>query len=212
MKTSLIIATAAIGVGLLAGCANLERSRDLGNPEVAGHVLAQQACSLCHGARGVSESPNVPILAAQQPAYLTAQLTAFRGHSRQDPQGFEYMWGVTRKLTDKQIEDIAAYYAAQSPASRRPQGDAPAIEAGRRLFVDGAPDRDIPACSGCHGDRGQGLAAFPRVAGQHADYVAKQLLVFQRTDERPEGAIMKTVAHKLTAADIANAAAFLQSL
>jgi cytochrome c553 len=211
MKISLL-ATAALAAFVLAGCANPGRSRDLGNPAIAGAVLAQQACSLCHGVHGVSESPNFPNLAAQQPAYLVSELTEFRGHSRQDPAGFEYMWGVTRRLTDEQIASIAAYYAAQPPAHQRAEASAARIEAGRKLFADGVPDRAIPACSSCHGDHGQGLAAFPRIAGQHSDYITKQLLVFQRTDERPDGAVMKAVAHNLTPADIADAAAFLQTL
>jgi cytochrome c553 len=207
-----LVSAAAIVVSALAGCANPERSRDLGNPAIAGPVLAQQACSLCHGTRGVSDSPNFPNLAAQQPAYLVAQLTAFRGHSRRDPEGFEYMWGVTRRLTDDQIAGIAAYYAAQPPARQRAEADAARIQQGQKLFSEGAPDRSIPACGSCHGDRGQGLAAFPRIAGQHVDYITKQLQVFQRTDERPGGAVMKGVAHGLTPADIANAAAYLQTL
>jgi cytochrome c553 len=207
-----LFATAAISAGFLAACANPERSRDLGNPAVSGKVLAQQSCSLCHGVRGVSESPNFPNLAAQQPAYLTAQLTEFRGHSRRDPEGFEYMWGVTRRLTDEQIAGLAAYYAAQSPARQRVEGSAAHVEEGRKLFTEGVPDRSIPACSSCHGEQGQGLGAFPRIAGQHADYLVKQLLVFQRTDARPDGSVMKVVAHGLTQADIENAAAFLQTL
>ena len=209
---NLLIATAVLGAGLLAGCANPGRSRDLGNPAIAGTVLAQQACSLCHGARGVSESPNFPNLAAQQPAYLAAQLTEFRSHSRQDPEGFEYMWGVTRRLTDDQIAGIAAWYAAQPPAHQRVEASAARIDEGRKLFAEGAPDRGIPACGSCHGDQGQGLATFPRLAGQHGDYVAKQLRVFQRTEGRPDGGAMKAVAHGLTPSDIANAAAFLQTL
>jgi len=207
-----LIATPAIAALILGGCANPERSRDLGNPAIAGQVLAQQACSLCHGVRGISESPNFPNLAAQQPAYLVAQLTEFRGHSRQDPAGFEYMWGMTRRLTDVQIAQIASYFAALPPPHQKAEGDAARIEQGRKLFIEGAPDRGIPACSGCHGDQGQGLAAFPRLAGQHADYITKQLLVFQRTDGRPDGAVMKVVAHALTPADVAGAAAFLQTL
>ena len=211
MKISLI-ATAALAAIVLTGCANPERSRDLGNPAIAGQVLAQQACSLCHGSRGISGSPNFPNLAAQQPAYVIAQLTEFRGHSREDPEGFEYMWGVTRRLTDDQIAGIAAYYAAQPPAHQPAEGSATRIEQGQKLFVDGAPDRSIPACGNCHGDHGQGLATFPRIAGQHVDYITKQLLVFQRTNGRPDGAVMKAVAHSLTPDDIANAAAYLQTL
>jgi cytochrome c553 len=70
----------------------------------------------------------------------------------------------------------------------------------------------VPACSTCHGAEGKGNETFPRLAGQHADYLMKQLLVFQRTDERPEGSIMKTVAHDLTAQNIQDVAAYLQAM
>ena len=64
----------------------------------------------------------------------------------------------------------------------------------------------------CHGQAAQGNETFPRLAGQHADYVIKQLIVFQRTDERPEGTVMKTIAHDLALDDIKNLAAYIQSL
>jgi len=207
-----LCAAAVAATALCAGCANPERSRDLGNPAVSGPVLARQACSLCHGVTGVAGSPNFPNLAAQTPQYLAAQLGEFRAHSRRDPAGFEYMWGISRRLTDAQIEGLAAYYAAQAPARQLPAGDAAQVEAGRVLFTQGAPERGIPACAGCHGDQGQGMATFPRLAGQHADYVVKQLRVFQRSDDRPDGAVMKVVSHNLTAQDVANAAAYVQGL
>ena len=197
---------------LALGCANPERSRDLGNPAIAGQVLAQQACSMCHGVSGMATSPNFPNLAGQTEAYVVAQLTEFRSHSREDPAGFEYMWGIARRLTDAQIKDLAAYYARQTPTRQPPDGDAARVEAGRALFTAGAPARGVPACGSCHGDRGQGLAAFPRLAGQHGDYIIKQLRVFQRTEERPDGPAMKAVAHGLTPDDMANAASFLQSM
>jgi cytochrome c553 len=70
----------------------------------------------------------------------------------------------------------------------------------------------VPACATCHGAEGKGNATFPRLAGQHADYLVKQLVVFQRTDERPEGSIMKTVAHELTQQNIDDVAGYLQSV
>jgi cytochrome c553 len=202
--------TAAILLG--AGCANVERSRDVANPDVAGATLARQVCSMCHGVTGVSPSPNFPNLAAQSKDYVVAQLTEFRSHSRTDPAGFEYMWGISHRLSDAQIQQLADYFAAQAPARHAPDGDADRLELGRLLFKQGAADRGVPACSGCHGDQGQGLAAFPRLAGQHADYVRKQLRVFQRTDQRPEGAIMKTVAHELRPDEIDGAALYVQGL
>jgi cytochrome c553 len=202
---------ALLGASLAAGCANPTRSRDLANPKVAAVTLAQQVCSNCHGITGVTVSPNFPNLAGQRPAYLAAQLKGFRSHGRQDPAGFEYMWGLSRSLTDEQIDGLAAYYATQTP-DHRPAEDANRSAAGKAIFHDGIPSKNVPACMTCHGDGGQGNEAFPRLAGQHADYIVKQLVVFQRTDQRPEGAIMKTVAHELSLEDIKNVAAYVQTL
>ena len=196
----------------VAGCANPSRSRDLANPQVKAIVIAQQVCSSCHGMTGVSGSPNFPTLAAQMPEYLAAQLREFRGHDRSDPAGFEYMWGLSRNLTDEQIKGLAAYYAQQAPAHPGPQGSDERMATGDSIFHAGLPDKSVPACASCHGDRGQGVGAFPRIAGQHADYVVKQLVVFQRTDQRPAGAAMKIVAHGLSASDIENVAAYIQAL
>lgn len=195
-----------------AACANAPRSRDTGNPDVAGATLAQQVCSNCHGVTGSSRSPNFPNLAAQPAAYLTAQLEGFRSQQRTDPAGFEYMWGLSRHLNDRQIGELAAYYTAQTPQPQRHEGDPARIAAGRQIFEHGLPDKSVPPCGSCHGTDGAGRANFPRLAGQHADYVVKQLTVFQRTNQRPEGAVMKTVAHSLSAEDIHAVAEFVQSL
>ena len=58
----------------------------------------------------------------------------------------------------------------------------------------------------------QGMAAFPRLAGQHSDYVVKQLMVFQRTDARPEGSVMKGIAHALTRQNMEAVASYLEAL
>ena len=203
-----LLAAAAVA----AGCANLERSRDLNNPKVPAAVLAQQVCSNCHGLKGVAGSPNFPNLAAQSEAYIVAQLTVFKSHDRRDPEGYEYMWGLSRSLTEQQITGLAAYFAAQPPPRQEIEGDRARLAAGKAIFESGVAAKSIPACAGCHGAQGQGVATFPRIAGQHADYLVKQLIVFQRTDERPEGAVMKVVAHDLTREDIENVATYLQAM
>lgn len=195
-----------------AGCANLPRSRDTANPDVAGRTLAMQVCSNCHGVTGVARSPNFPNLAAQQEVYLEAQLKSFRTPGRRDPAGFEYMWGLSHYLTDAQIHDLAVYFAAQPPAHQPIEGKAVRIAAGKAIFEHGLPAQSVPPCSSCHGADGGGNANFPRLAGQHLDYLEKQLAVFQRTDERPEGSVMKVVAHSLTPDNIKNVAAYLQSM
>jgi cytochrome c553 len=211
MNSAKLILTAALALGS-AGCANVERSRDLANPAVRPTTLAQQVCSNCHGLTGSSVSPNFPNLAGQVEAYFVAQLNGFRSHGRHDPAGFEYMWGLSRGLSDEQIKGLAAYYAGQRPQAQPIEGDTGRIDTGKRLFEAGVPDKGVPACSTCHGAAGMGNASFPRLAGQHADYLVKQLIVFQRTDERPEGSIMKTVAHELTQQNIRDLAGYLQAL
>lgn len=203
---------AVVAGALAAACANPSRSRDLANPNVPAVVLAQQVCSNCHGLDGVSISPNFPVLAAQTPEYLAAQLREFRSHDRADPAGFEYMWGLSRKLTDAQIDGLAAYYASQAPPHQGAEPGAALRAAGQAIFVGGVPAKNIPPCMTCHGDRGQGNATFPRLAGQHADYVEKQLIVFQRTNQRPAGAVMKTIVHDLTPANIRSVATYVQSI
>ena len=215
MKRKLIaaISTAAFVATVGAGCTNLGRSRDLANPAVPGKVLALQVCSNCHGADGNSVSPNFPNLAAQTETYVVEQLNSFRKHSRLDPAGFEYMWGLSRHLTDEQIKDLAAYYASQkSKSPAYPTGKAELRDAGKTVFANGVPEKSVPPCATCHGPDGLGNQQFPRIAGQHADYLQKQLVVFQRTDERPEGAIMKVIVHDLTKNNIEAVSAYLESL
>jgi len=202
----------ALAVAALAACTNLPRSRDLGNPEVSGQVLAEQVCSNCHGVTGTSVSPNMPHLAGQQKAYLVAQLHGFRSKSRQDPAGFEYMWGISRNLSDRQIDELADYFSMQTLRPQSAEGSPARIEAGRTIFSGGVPASGVPACVSCHGPDALGNDTYPRLSVQHADYIVKQLGVFQRTDERPEGAVMKVVAHGLSESEFADVAAYLQAL
>lgn len=206
------LSIAVAGAVIAAGCANPERSRDLNNPAVPAVTIAQQVCSNCHGVTGNSVSPNFPNLAAQTPQYITAQLDGFRSHDRQDPAGFEYMWGISRSLTDPQIAGLAAYYAGQKLQPLPPESDPSRLPAGEAIFSGGIAAKSIPACATCHGPKGQGNEQFPRLAGQHADYIVKQLIVFQRTDERPAGSVMKVVAHELSRTDIENVAAYVESI
>lgn len=210
MKSSLIVMLAA-SVGLGIGCSTPERSRNLGDPSIKGSVLAVQVCASCHGIDGNAESPNFPRLAGQKEDYLIAQMNGFKSHNRSDPAGFEYMWGISRNLTDTQIKDLAAYFARQIPVAVR-TSHATQDPDGKKIYEAGIADKSVPACSGCHGAKGEGIGAFPRIGAQHADYLVKQLQIFKRTDERPEGAVMKQVAHLLSEQEIAAVAAYAEKL
>jgi cytochrome c553 len=210
MKTPSLVLAVALSAAI-TGCASPDRSRALNNPAVPAQAIAEQVCSNCHGMDGNSVSPNFPRLAGQMTAYTVAQLSEFRSHKRSDPAGFEYMWGLSRHLSDDQIRGLAEYFAAQRPGDNQP-GDPIRVAAGRNVFEKGVPTANIPPCATCHGADAKGNVAFPRLANQHADYLVKQLEVFQKTDERPEGAIMKTIAHDLTRENIEAVAEYLQSL
>jgi cytochrome c553 len=202
-----VVAVVAIG----AGCSSIDRSRSLANPNTTAKALAAQVCSNCHEIDGNSTSPNFPRLAGQPEEYLVAQLNEFRNHRRSDPAGFEYMWGISRSLTDDQIKGLAAYFSAQTPFSPGP-GNQNLVADGKQIFDAGAATQGVPPCSTCHGDRGQGNGQFPRIANQHSDYVIKQLSVFQRTDQRPDGAAMKVITHPLTDKQMEAVAAYLQEM
>jgi cytochrome c553 len=204
LKTTLPLALAIMV--LVTGCSNLDRSRNLNDPRVSGKTIAQQVCSICHGIDGNSVSPQFPRLAGQQKDYITAQLKNFRSHNRSDPPGPEMMWGLSRSLTDAQIEGIAEYFNRQVAASSTTAKAAHV--SGKAIYENGLPDKEVPPCSGCHGPQAQGLASFPRLAGQHENYLVRQLHVFQETEFRP-GTPMKQITHALTAQQIEEVAAYL---
>ena len=198
---------------LATGCTTTDSSRNLADASVPGKVLAQQVCSICHGADGNSTNPTFPKLAGQQEGYLVTQLTDFRSHGRSDPAGSEYMWGISRNLTDAQIQQLAAYFSHQQPQADQPAH--PQLEAkGESIFTHGvtSQNENVPACATCHGAKGEGNGAFPRIAGQHADYIAKQLNVFRNTEQRPKGTMMKVITHDLSPDEIHAVAAYVSTM
>jgi cytochrome c553 len=201
-----------LSVGILlagSGCHDLERSRAIDDPAVAGKTIALQVCSNCHGVTGVSVSPTFPKLAGQQREYLVNQLTDFKTHVRSDPNARRFMWGFTH-LTEVQIDGIATYFSGQKAVLGDP-GDRRLIDRGSVIYAAGLPDKGVAACVACHGQHGEGMNQFPGLAGQHADYIVKQLLVFQRTEDRPRGAIMKAVCQNMSEQEMREVAAYLEA-
>ena len=174
----------------------------------AGEDKAINLCSTCHGPRGISTSPEFPILAAQRKGYLEAQLEAFRAHSRSEKIAHDFMWGIAGGLDDKMIGAVAVYYAAQPAASGRP-GDPALVVKGKQLFDQGVADRGIPACASCHGADAKGIADFPRLAGQHAKYVVKQLQYIQTLVRTAP--VMHGIIKDITPDEMQAVAAYVQS-
>jgi cytochrome c553 len=163
-------------------------------------------CSSCHGLEGKSISPTFPRLAGQQAQYIAVQLKAFRDKTRADPHAHTYMWGMAAHLSDPLIEGIAAYYAAQSPVPGIP-GDPTLMAAGQKIFVEGLPAREVPACNACHGEHAEGMETIPRLAGQHREYLAAQLVNFASNARANE--IMHANSAPLSPVEIQEISAFL---
>ena len=175
----------------------------------AAEKLATETCANCHGVGGRSTAPTFPRLAAQQSAYLEAQLKAFRDQTRADPDAIAYMWGMASQLSDGTIAALAEYFAQQRPAEGSKATTA-AIAAGREIYEKGVPAQQIPACETCHGKGAVGAGPFPRLAGQHAPYLFKQMLVIQSVLRTAP--VMHGIVKDLTPAQMQQVAAYLGSL
>ena len=171
--------------------------------------IAIGTCAACHGPQGHSYSPKFPILAGQHPGYLVAQLQAFRAQTRGDPDALGYMWGMAAPLDDSMILGLADYYAAQDPR-RGTLGDAAMISRGKDIYENGDAAQGVPPCVACHGAGAVGTDAYPRLAGQHVQYLIKQLRSFQNNMRNV--AVMHGVARGLQLADMEAVATYLQSL
>jgi cytochrome c553 len=173
-------------------------------------TLVNNACSKCHGEYGVSISPLFPILAGQLPGYIEAELKLFRLRGRSDPRGRAFMWGISRGLTDEQIKGVAQYFSSQ-PAVKGSGTTNPALaDKGKVMYENGAPDRDIEACTVCHGHSGEGVNTQPRLAGQHRDYVWTEM--FQYRGGLRENKVMQHVTEKMTDDEIAAVVDYVSTL
>jgi cytochrome c553 len=170
--------SAAIGLGGTARSEDTTAAPPMTDAQKAALHKTVETCGTCHGVNGRSVSPTFPNLAAQSGPYIETQLHAFKDQSRADPDAQAYMWGMASQLNDAAISALASYFAAQPAAPGKP-GNPVLIAQGKRLFEEGVPARQIPPCASCHGARAEGMAIFPRLAGQHAPYLLKQLLVIQ---------------------------------
>jgi cytochrome c553 len=168
-------------------------------------------CAACHGPDGNSQNPEWPNLAGQNERYLIKSLQAFKDGSRSNV----LMTGQVIALTDEDISDLAAYYAAQTAVSLT--ADPALVETGERLYRGGNMDRSVSACIACHGPTGRGnpAAGYPKLAGQHATYTASQLLAYasqERKSDVTENQMMRNIAALLTEDEIKAVASYIQGL
>jgi len=203
-----ILSVGALAVLVLscAGAAAAERV-DQASKDVARN-LAAGVCASCHGPDGRSTDPAIPRLAGQQRSYIEVQLKAFRVQTRGDPDAHDYMWGIASTLSDSIAAGLAEYFSSRAPVPGKP-ADAAVLAKGKQLYEKGSSDRAVLACSGCHGANAEGKLVFPRLAGQHSQYLSKQMQMLRvRLRDSP---VMHGIVKNLTDEDTTALAAYLES-
>jgi cytochrome c553 len=197
---------------MVAGSLLLNLAARADEADVAMRVHAEKiavtVCGTCHGPTGNSTQPKFPRLAGQKANYLAAQLKAFRAQSRGDPDAISYMWGMASELDDATIDALGAYYAAQKPEPSS-SGGSSLVTPGKEIYQHGISNEGVPPCATCHGPDAHGSQEFPRLAGQHAQYVLKQLASFQSNMRNV--AVMHGVALNLRSPEMQAVAAYLEA-
>jgi cytochrome c553 len=158
-------------------------------------------CGACHGAEGNSTIAQIPILAGQNARYIYLQLRDFNKKRRQDPM----MSPMAANLSAKDMLDLAAYFSMQKPNRQNSRGDAARIDEGRKIA-------DAALCPMCHLGGFSGQNEIPRVAGQHYDYIKKQLLAFKARERTNDAGSMTAYMNDVTNEQIEALAAYVASL
>lgn len=168
-------------------------------------------CAACHGLDGNGGQPLIPEypkLAGLQAEYIKKQLRDYQSGKRRSP----IMAPMAANLTPEQIDEVAAYYAAQpgrSSAVTRPE----LIELGKRIYHDGNVDSGVPACAGCHLPDATGTSRYPNLAGQHAPYTLIELRRFASSErDNDRGLVMQSVALRMTEDEMKAVAEYLATL
>lgn len=167
-------------------------------PDLAkGQATSAQVCGACHTADGSRGAPANPILQGQHAQYLVKQLTEFKAGKRSNP----IMNGMAATLSPEDIKNVSAFYASKQ-AKPGFSKNKELIALGEKIYRGGIADRSIPACSGCHSPNGAGIPdQYPRLAGQHAEYIETQLLAM-RAGTRTNSVPMTGVVAKMNDKEI----------
>ena len=186
-------------------------------------------CTACHGADGNSPAAAFPKLAGQNSRYLVQQMQAIQcadltveeqKASRCMPRSVPTMAGLLTGLTTAELTAIANVYTEAKTTTG--QADPDLVVLGESIYRGGISDKGVAACAGCHAPDGAGnaLAGFPALAGQHAEYIAAQLIAYRAAadgdpagrDSDGETQMMRTIASRLSDREIEAVASFASGL
>ena len=166
-------------------------------------------CIGCHGIPGYQNSfpeiHKVPMISGQSDKYIVAALTAYKKGDRKHPS----MRGIAGSLTEQDMADLAAFYSAQAGKT--------APESAKAAGVEAAALIEKGACASCHGANFSKPIdpSYPKIAGQHADYLYFALKSYTVEGNKFVGrnnAIMGGIAKQFSHAEMKAIAKYLSSL
>ncbi|MEN9630993.1 MAG: hypothetical protein RJA10_4221 [Pseudomonadota bacterium] len=196
MKLPFLIATLLLAAVSMAPAQAADAKAPFKADAAKGGTLSAP-CQACHTADGSRGAGANPILQGQHPEYLVKQLVEFKSGKRANA----VMKGMAAPLSEEDMKHIAAFYAGKQ-AKPGFAKNKDTIALGEKIYRGGIVDRNIPACSGCHGPKGSGIPAqYPRMGGQHAEYTEAQLVAF-RSGARANSAQMTGIAAKMNDREI----------
>jgi cytochrome c553 len=200
---SLALASAAFASTAAEPAANAASAPDAAK----GAAISASVCAACHTNDGSRGSPAYPIIQGQHPDYLVKQLADFKAGRRDNP----IMRGIASTLSEADMKNVAAFYASKQPKPGFAKNKN-LVATAEKIYRGGIADRSVPACAGCHGPSGAGIPTqYPRLAGQHADYIDAQLVAF-RGGVRRNNPAMATIAAKLSDGEIKAVADYVSGL
>jgi len=226
-----IVKSAVFSLGLIAMAQGAYAAGVTGDAKAGAAKAA--VCGACHGVDGNSAAPNFPKLAGQGERYLLKQIHDIKAWDAETNPAKKAstgrtvleMTGILTNLSEQDIADVAAYFSSQNTqlsGSKKMEVQVnsglkvDALELGAKAYRAGNLANGIPACTGCHAPDGKGNAAagFPRLSGQHPDYIEKQLTNFRAGNRVNDGdtMVMRSVAEKLSDAEIKALANYIAGL
>ncbi len=197
------LATAAIAAFIALVTAGPARAADLKRAQ----EIVEGKCFICHGADGESSSPVFPRLAGQNAQYIARQLADYASGRRRSSQ----MQPMVEGLTASDFAALGRFYETR-PVHQHAIEDTDLALVGRYVYLKGNPFSGVPACASCHGEGGQGTATLPRLAGQHAAYVERQLKQFNQRERTNDNQVMHQIAVKLSELETKAVASYISGL
>ena len=162
----------------LAGASTAIQAQDAKSGDAAAGATKAAMCIGCHSLVGYQatfpEVHKVPMIAGQGGKYIVAALVEYQKGDRKHPT----MRGIAASLTEQDMLDLGAYYEQQGKGAAAPAALASPVPA--------ALKERMAACVACHGANFSTPLdpAYPKLAGQHADYLYVALKAYH-TDGNP---------------------------